>query len=162
MKNKLIAAMLLLTFNINGMDEVSTSTPRLHKKEVFQILLPFEVSRLEKYYQSEAAIKSNRALQDLDKVFDKNKRKSFFMKLLKGNKDITKDEAMLRFICSAAKAIIKSPAYNEESSDDDGDEHLKNSPDYVYKSPPLFVLIEKLDPITRNYMRRVQLAMNQY
>lgn len=157
MKNKLIAATLLLTFNINGMEETSTFTPRLKEKKVFQILLPLEVSRLEKYYQSEAAIKYNHALQDLDKVFDKNKRKSFFMKLLKGKKDITKDEAMLRFICSAARAIIKSPEYGDESSDD-GDDLLKNSPDYVYKPPFLFVLIEKLDPITRNYMRRVQLG----
>lgn len=161
MKNKLIAAMLLLSVQVNGMEETQLyeipENISYASKSIEGNDSPYErVNELEEYYQSESKIKFNKALQDLDEVFDEEVRRSFFEKLVSKNSYFTNDEALLKFIRTAATAIIRSPEYSDESPMDCGEGSFVDSPDYVYQPPFLFVLVERLDPIARHYMKRVQ------
>jgi hypothetical protein len=161
MKNKLIAAMLLLGIQVNGMEEGQSceiSEDISYGRESIEGNdSPYErVDQLEEYYQSESKIKSNKALQDLDGVYNKEVRRSFFEKLVSRNNYFTNDEALLEFIRAAAIAIINLPEYGDEASINCSDDAYVNSPDYVYQPPFLFSLVENLDPITWRYMKRVQ------
>lgn len=62
---------------------------------------------------------------------------------------------MLEFIRAAATTIIQSPQYRNELFDA-SDESIEDSPDYVYQPPFFYSLVEKLDPITRKYMKKVE------
>ncbi len=139
MKKKLIAAMLLFATQVNGMDIVDSIGDR--------------VDELEGYYQSQSSVEENKALKDLNEVFDESVRKTFFQKLISKDINVTNDKALLEFIRSAATAIIRSPEYSHESSSSDSE---WDSPDFVYKSPFLFTLVESLDPITWHYIRMVK------
>lgn len=161
MKKKLIAAMLLLATQINGMEETN-----LLKEDSPNQALSIEnddsiegsespgdrVDELEDYYWAQSKVSGKEALRDLDRVFGENIRKSFFQNIILNNKDITNDKALLEFIRVAATTIIKSPEYSNER-------FSYNPKNGVYKSPFLFSLIEALDPVTRHYMAKVAISV---
>ncbi len=163
MKNKLIAAMLLLAGHINGMEVVQLLEETSDSFLQFSMDIEGDVSpqdrvnELEEYYQSESKLKGNKALQDLNEVFSEEDRKSFFEELVSKMNDITNDAAMLDYINSAATSIIRLPEYDAESSDN-SDESSMDSANFVYKPPFLFTLVEALEPITWVYIGRVQAA----
>lgn len=161
MKNKLIAAMLVLSVQVNGteLDQTQDTSDNfcqfhieIESKEDSSELDEL-VDQLEKYYQSES--KESQVFEDLNSVFDRNERISFFENLISEYDNFTYDRAMLEFIRAAARTIIQSPQYRDELFDA-SDELFEDSPDYVYQPPFFYSLVEKLDPITRKYMKKVQ------
>ena len=129
MKNKLMAAMLLLTFHINGMDktqlsEASGASPQISMEVEGSSYdnLSIEgndspesrVYELNEYYQKQSELDGNSALKNLEKVFDENERKSYFEQLVLYKNDITNDQAMFEFIRISATTIINSDEYQED------------------------------------------------
>jgi len=161
MKKKLMAAMILFAVQVNGMEETQVLVGGRLPNESMSVeggYSPYErVNELEKYYKSESRKKGKCALQDLNEVFDEEARKSFFGKLVLEDKNLTNDRALLEFIRAAAKTIIHSPEYSDESLMDCSNDSVdESSPDFVYQPPFLFSLVERLDPITWHYIRKVQ------
>ncbi|MGV8949346.1 MAG: hypothetical protein ACOH2E_08330 [Candidatus Paracaedibacter sp.] len=160
MRNKLIAAMLLLSIQINGAEldqgkDTSDNFCQFHMEmepKEDSSKLDELVNQLEEYYQNES--RENPVFKDLNSVFDSGERISFFEGLILEYDNLTNDQAMLEFIRTATGTIISSPEYCSES-DNSYDVELMNPPSYVYQHPFLFVLVEELIPIIRYYMRKV-------
>lgn len=135
MKKKLLTAMLVLTVQVSGMEELQILDNSFQSSmegisEEGDDFLKDRVNELEELYQSQSKVKGFKALQDLNKVFDEVARKGCFKEILLKDNHITDAGALALFIRSAAVSIIKSPFYG-------------------YQNPFYFNLIENLDPITR-------------
>ena len=103
MKKKLLAAMLLLTVHINGMEN-PIADPRQPG------------DKWHRFYLLQSDQKGNEVLKTLNKVLNENVRTNFFNEFVQMNNNATLEDAALSFIRSAAMAIIGSDVYSDKSA----------------------------------------------
>ena len=147
MKNKLIGAMLVLTFQINGMEErqsLESDNNLQFSMDGISYSSQYRVDELNKYYQNQSELWDNNTFIHIDNMFNKDYRISFFETLVSKKNDITDDEAMKKYVSSCGKDLIKSPDYfNAEEF---------NKYDFLNN------FSKDLKTITKHYARKVRLA----